>query len=61
MNVLSLYNRIFKAESPTRRLVQRLLSRLIFYGETVPGTLLDRVVYMGESQTKRAFNSQYIL
>ena len=32
----------------------------IFYGETVPGTLLDRVVSMGESPTKRAFNSQHV-
>ena len=43
-----------------RRLVQLLLSRFICYGETVPGTLLDRVVSMGESPTKRAFNSQHV-
>ena len=30
------------------------------YGVAVPGSLLDRVVSMGESTTKRAFNSQYI-
>ena len=59
-NVLSLYNRIFKVERPARRLMQHLLSRFIFYGETVPGTLLDRVVSMGESPTKRAFNSQHV-
>ena len=53
-NVLSLYNRIFKVESPARRLMQHLLSRFICYGETVPGTLLDRVVSMGESPSKRA-------
>ena len=47
-NVLSLYNRIFKVESPARRLMQHLLSRFICYGETVRGTLLDRVVSMGE-------------
>ena len=40
--------------------MQHLLSRFIFYGETVPGILLDRVVSMGESPTKRAFNSQGI-
>ncbi|KAK2182126.1 hypothetical protein NP493_366g02038 [Ridgeia piscesae] len=45
-NVLSLYNRKFKVESPARRLMQHLLSRFMFYGETVPGTLLDRVVSM---------------
>ena len=32
-NVLSLYNRIFKVESPARRLMQHLLSRFICYGE----------------------------
>ena len=56
-NVLSLYNRTFKVESPARRLMQHLLSRVICYGETVPGTLLDRVVSMGESPSKRAFNN----
>ena len=59
-NVLSLYNRIFKVESPARRLLQHLLSRFIWYGKTIPGSLLDRVVSMGESPTKRAFNSQHI-
>ena len=58
--MLSLYNRIFKVESPARRLMQHLLSCFIFCGETVPGTLLDRVESMGESPTKRAFNSQHI-
>ena len=38
INVLALHNRIFKVESPARRLIQHLLSRFIFYGETVPGT-----------------------
>ena len=59
-NVLSLYNRIFKVESPARRLMQHLLYRFRFYGKTVPGTLPDRVVSMGESSTKRAFNYQYL-
>ena len=59
-NVLSLYNRLFKVESPARRLMQHLLSRFILYGKTVPGTLLDRVVSIGESPTKRAFNSQHV-
>ena len=40
--------------------MQHLFSHFIFYGETVPGPLLDRVVSMGESPTKRAFNSQNI-
>ena len=59
-NVLSLYNRIFKVESRARRLMQHLLSRFICYDKTVPGTLLDRVVSMGESPTKRAFNFQHV-
>ena len=59
-NVLSLYNRIFKVKSPARRLMQHLLSRFICYGETVPGTLLDRVVSMGESPSKPAFNYQHV-
>ena len=33
INVLSLYNRIYKVESPARRLMQHLLSRFIFYGK----------------------------
>ena len=41
--------------------MQHLFSRFIFYGKTVPGTLLDRVVSMGESPSKRAFNSQHVL
>ena len=61
-NVLSLHNKIFKMERPARRLMQHLLSRFIIlcYGETVPGTLLDRVVSMGESPSKRAFNYQHV-
>jgi hypothetical protein len=38
INVLSLYNRIYKVESPVRRLMQHLLSRLMFDGVMVPGT-----------------------
>ena len=43
-------------ESPARRLMQHLLC----YGEMVPGTLLDSVVSMGESPSKRAFNYQHV-
>ena len=60
INVLYMYNRIFKVGRPALRLMQHLLSRYIFYGETIPGTLLDRVVSMGKSPTKRTFNSQHI-
>jgi len=59
-NVLSLCSRLFKVESPVRRLMQHLLSRVIVYGVTVPGTLLDRLVSMGESPTKLGFSSQYV-
>ena len=55
-----MYNRIFKVESPARQLMHHLLSRFIFYGKTVPGTLLDRVVSTGETPIKRAFNSQHV-
>ena len=58
--VLSLCSTLFKVESPVRRLMQHLLSRVIVYGVTVPGTLLDRVVSIGESPTKRVFSSQYV-
>ena len=51
---------MFKVESPARRLMQQLLFRFIFYGVTVLETLLDRVVPMGESPTKRAFNFQHL-
>ena len=47
-------------ESPARRLMQHLLSRFICCGETVPGTLLDRVVSRSESSSKQAFNSQHV-
>ena len=38
-NVLNLYHRIFKIDSPARSLMQFLLARYITYGTTVPGTL----------------------
>ena len=54
-NVLNLYHRIFKIESPARSLMQFLLARYISYGTTVPGTLLDRVMSIGESPLKCVF------
>ena len=51
-NVLNLYHRIFKIESPARSIMQFLLARYITYGTTVPGTLIDRVVSIGESPLK---------
>ena len=54
-NVLNMYHRIFKIGSPARSLMQFLLARYITYGTTVPGTLLDRVVSIGESPLKCVF------
>ena len=54
-NVLNLYHRIFKIESPARRIIQFLLARYITYGTTVPGTIIDRVVSIGESHPKCVF------
>ena len=54
-NVLNLYHRIFKIESPASGVMQCLLARYITYGTTVPGTLLDRVVSIGESPLKCDF------
>ena len=54
-NVLNLYHRIFKIESPARSIIQFLLARYITYGTTVPGTLIDRVVSIGESPLKCVF------
>ena len=54
-NVLNLYHCIFKIESPARSIMQFLLARYITYGTTVPGTLIDRVVSIGESPLKCVF------
>ena len=54
-NVLNLYHRIFRIESPARSIMQFLLARYITYGTTVPGTLIDRVVSIGESPLKCVF------
>ena len=48
-NVLSLYTRIFKVESPARRLMIHFLTRYIVHGVAVPGTLIQRVVDIGIS------------
>ena len=54
-NVLNLNHRIFKIDSPARSLMQFLLAMYITYGTTVPGTLLDRVMSIGESPLKCVF------
>ena len=42
-NVLNVYHRICRIESPACSLMQFLLARYITYGTTVPGTVIDRV------------------
>ena len=54
-NVLNLYHGIFKIESPARSIMQFLLARYITYDTTVHGTLIDRVVSIGESLLKCVF------
>ena len=53
--MLNLYHRIFKIESPACSIMQSLLARYITYGTTVPGTLIERVVSIGESPLKCVF------
>ena len=40
INVLSLYTRIFKVESPARRMMIHFLTRYIVHGVAVPGSAL---------------------
>ena len=54
-NIRSLYYRIFRIESPTRRLMQFLLAHYITDGTTIPGTLIDRLVHLGDSPIKGGF------
>ena len=53
--MLNLYQRIFKIESPARRIMQFLLARYITHGTTVPGTLIDSVVSIWEYPLKSVF------
>ena len=41
---ISLYKQIFSVESPAKQLASFLLSRYMLTGETVPGTLLNKIV-----------------
>ena len=54
--VLSLYNRMFKCESPLKDLNLFLLSKYLTTGSLIKGTILHRVVSMGESPVKSIFN-----
>ncbi len=51
---LSLFNRIFKVDSPTRDLSLYLLGRYVTEGRTHKGTLVSQVVNMGVSPTRAA-------
>ena len=54
--VVSLYNRIFKTQSPSHDINMYFLSRFISQGEYCEGTLLDRVIRLGLSPVSVAFN-----
>ena len=46
---ISLYKQIFSVESPAKQLSSFLLSRYMLTGETVPGTLLNKIVNLSLS------------
>ena len=54
--VLSLYNRIFKVESPIRNVCAYLVSQFITTGKSIKHTLVDRVINMGFNLVDIAFN-----
>ena len=59
-NVLSLWKRIFKCDTPTRSLCVNLLNELYEYNRPMPGTLLQRVVSMGISPVKAIFQRYHM-
>ena len=59
-NVLNLYHRIFKIESPARSLMQFLLARYITYGTTVPGILLEWTTSLDTSSRTLYWNGQLV-
>ena len=60
-NVLSLWWRIFQVDNPGRRLSIKLLNNYVQEKRTVPGTLLHRIVGLGQSPIKSLFDKQYCL
>jgi hypothetical protein len=53
--VLSLYNRIFTVDSPTRGMCLQLMNLYLCNGKTIPGTLLHKVKALGHSPIASAF------
>ena len=54
-NILSLYNRIFKVDSPTRELNCVFLAEYLITGRSVKGTILDSILKSGFSPVRTAF------
>ena len=55
-NVLSLYHRIFRVDTPTRDLCSTLLAYSLLDNSPMYGTLCDRVRSLGYSRVAAAFN-----
>ena len=55
-NIASLYNRIFKINTPLQDLTTYFLSQYIIRNMVVPGTLIDNLLCLGLSPTSSIFN-----
>ena len=55
-NTVSLLKRIFKVQSPLKRLTIHMLSQFISKGTIVPGTIVSNILSMGLSPVQCAFN-----
>ena len=55
-NVVSLYNRILKIDSPIKDLTLLFLSNYICTGTLIPGTIVNNIVSLGLSPTLCAFD-----
>ena len=55
-NGVSLLKRIFKVQSPLKRLTIHMLSQFISKGTIVPGTIVSNILSMGLSPVQCAFN-----
>jgi hypothetical protein len=55
-NVLSLYSRVFKVNTPLQDLTLHFLSQYITHNIIVPGTLIDHLLGMGLSPTSCVFD-----
>ena len=52
----NLYNRIFQTDTPLRDLCTYYLSMFILSGNTIKGTILDRIVNIGSCPIKCAYD-----